>query len=520
MPQRSIVTRERQKRPRHVAGDETKGVESTTHSADIHSDENDYHSDVRSSQAYGSPSFVSSAAAEIQHELKKQFDVCQLVERDVTSLLKQRDQSTASMDVISSFQNISPNEMVRLNVGDTIFTVPLTLLLSKDGNENYFDVLFGFRKLNIGNNDSNNNENNDNLTNNYLLQPPILDETGALFIDRDPATFHLILNYLRGYRLLSTLNEDQLSMLKTDARYFQLHGLMKQLGDQNTENTMKFRPGPGVNPERNRFRVIYGVAVVGHRFLITGRHRITFQVMNSDYVGIGLVSESCVSTDQEFHKTSHCCVYYMTGVFYSNFPHHRKEDGLEAFEKNDYVSLMVDMNKRVAEYTLKNSTKIISLGNARKLRFAVAMKLSSSVRIVPEEEAAQLPLFQRKAQIEGQIPVNRTSSFADDREALTQLSQPSGAGTLASGVGGAQEQASSSQQLQQQQQQQQQQVMTSLFMPRSLEGGLRPALIDGLGRATRPFVLSSFSSALLPGDISAIDPILLVSSTRERRDDA
>ncbi|RNF16923.1 uncharacterized protein Tco025E_05019 [Trypanosoma conorhini] len=517
MPQRGVVPRERQKRPRQSGG-EVGQVKASPHHGEMITDE----SLCRHEEAEASlesdclPSTASAAAAaDIQNELKGQFDACQLIERDVASLLKRREQSTAVMGSILSLRNISPYDTVRLNVGDEPFTVPLQLLLSRDGNANYFDVLFGFcQSSTFGDNaegqgqDGSGGGGGGGGSNPYsrLMQPPTLDETGALFIDRDPATFRLILNYLRGYRMLTMLNEDQLSMLKTDARYFQIRGLMDELGAQTTEGSVKFRPGPGVNPERNRFRVIYGVAMVGHRFLITGRHRITFQVLNSDYVGIGLVSDSCVSTDQEFHRTSHCCVYYMTGVFYSNFPHHRKEDGLEALEKDDYVSLMVDMNKRVAEYTLKNSTKMISLGNARKLRFAVAMKLSSSVRIVPEEEAEQLPLFQRRAQAEPVLLGSRTPTMGDDREALTQASQPNGAGSLA--PGGMQEPILL----------RRTQSATPLFLSRSLEGNARASFADGLGRTARAIVLSSFTGGPLPNDINEIDPLLFIPGNRDPRE--
>ncbi|KAF8298932.1 hypothetical protein C3747_1g778 [Trypanosoma cruzi] len=510
MPQRSTVTRERHKRPRH-GGEEIRKVSATPHRSDMITDESVSRNDEidESQESNCLPSAISAAAeaADIQNELKRQFDACQLIERDVASLLKQRELSTVGMGSILSLRNISPYDVIRLNVGDETFTVPLQLLLGKDGQENYFDVLLGFRSSGTSRDNDDEEEEADKNRQSQVVQPPLLDETGALFIDRDPATFRLILNYLRGYRMLTMLNEDQLSMLKTDARYFQIRGLMDELGDQTPESAVKFRPGPGVNPERNRFRVIYGVAMVGNRFLITGRHRITFQVLNSDYVGIGLVSDSCVSTDQEFHRTSHCCVYYMTGVFYSNFPHHRKEDGLEALEKDDYVSLMVDMNRRVAEYTLKNSAKMISLGNARKLRFAVAMKLSSSVRIVPEEEARQLPLFQRKAQTDALLPGNRTPTMGDDREALTQVSQSNGAGLSAPG------------RMQEQVLLQRPQSATSLFVSRSLDGGSRPGFTDGLGRTARAIVLSSFTSGSLPSDINEIDPLLFIPGNREARDD-
>lgn len=56
-----------------------------------------------------------------------------------------------------------------------------------------------------------------------------MDDTGAIFIDRDPTTFRYILSYLRGYTHLKALDEDVLNKVKVDARYFQLHGLLELL---------------------------------------------------------------------------------------------------------------------------------------------------------------------------------------------------------------------------------------------------------------------------------------------------
>ncbi|KEG11350.1 hypothetical protein DQ04_02721090 [Trypanosoma grayi] len=436
-------------------------------------------------QAYSIEKTIANATGS-REKIETELHAYQLVERDVTSLIERRRKSKRVMDEFSMWQDVSPHDVVRLNVGDEIFTVRLQLLLSKDGNLNYFDVLFGFGSGNVESGNA--------------LQVPLVDDTGALFIDRDPAIFRLALNYLRGYRLLGTLNEDERSMLRTDARYYQLHSLMKELGDQTTDTSIKLNPGPGVNPERNRFRVIYGVAVVGPRFLITGRHRITFQVTNSDYVGVGLVSDSCVSTDQEFHKTLNCCVYYMTGVFYSNFPHHRKEDGLETLEKDDYISLMVDMNKRVAEYTLKNTTKTLLLGNARKLRFAVATKLRSSIRIVPEEDAKHLPLFQKKPPDNDLPTVNQGSSLGEEQVSSTQTSQPNGAGSV------------SFSELTLPPSQQQQGVET-VSLTRFLNVNTRPFTTEGLGRAGQPFVLYASSIAPLPGMMGEPNALRFVSGS-------
>ncbi|CCW69462.1 unnamed protein product [Phytomonas sp. Hart1] len=192
------------------------------------------------------------------------------------------------------------------------------------------------------------------------------------------------------------LEEDALRRLKTDARYYGLVGLRWLLEQAELAPQGQFQPGPGVSPEQNRLRVMYGVAVVGDAVLVTGRHRITYEVLTADYVGVGLISDSCVSKDQEFHKTSNSCVYYMSGVFYSNFPYHRKEENLEKIDNGDFISILVDMDKGFVEYKLKNFTKMISIGRARRLRFAVTMKVSSRIRIVPEEEANGLSMHKNR----------------------------------------------------------------------------------------------------------------------------
>lgn len=501
MPPRSAGVRERQKRTREdnkTSGQLHKRQKvlpaTATHLADDTSAEPFSQEDVDRENltnhgplaAYSSSSVTE--AASLRNELKEHVSRCQLIVRNVGSLVQQRESSTAAMATLPSLCNISPREVVRLNVGGEIFTVPLQLLLKKDGGDTYFDMLFRYGAA--GGEDS---------PYPTSFQPPLLDDTGALFIDRDPGTFRFILNYLRGSRMLSMLSEDRLSMLKTDAQYFQLHGLIKELSDESKETGIKFNPGPGVNLERNKFRVVYSIATIGENFLITGCHRITFEILNSEYVGIGLISDMCVMSDQEFHKTLHCCVYYMTGVFYSNFPHHRKEDRLEALDKGDFVSLMVDMNKRVAEYTLKGSVKTIPLGNARKLRFAVVMKMNSRIRIVPEEEARKLPLFRRRLYSSDVDSVDNALSLADERDGFTQLSQNSGAGAVELPTA-----MTLFSQLQQQQHQRQlpppQGAVQDSGGPNAVDPSL-PFLDDGNGGTVRPLTLDFTAEDIFPVDV-------------------
>ncbi|CAJ1993081.1 BTB/POZ domain containing protein [Leishmania donovani] len=307
------------------------------------------------------------AAQSIQAQVESCVSRFKLMETRLDTLLKERQDAKPKLEEVAQSRHLERYmEVVSLNVGGERFTVPLSTLLSKDA-PNYFHILLGAEETG-------------------WVAPVFKDEHDTIFIDRDPSCFKYIVDYLRGYHYFNLLKEDSLRRLKVDAAYYQLPGLLAMLGDVDRDAELQFSPGPGVSPERNRLRVVYGVAVVGDVSLVTGRHTITYEVKVADYVGFGLISESCVNTDQEFHKIPDCCVYYMSGVFYTNYPYHRKEENLERIENGDFVTVKVDLEKGYVEYVLKNSRKMVSLGRARRLRFATTMKLASRVRIVPPEE--------------------------------------------------------------------------------------------------------------------------------------
>ena len=52
---------------------------------------------------------------------------------------------------------------------------------------------------------------------------------GAYFIDRDPQTFRWILNYLRGSQVLPLKNSPELMLLKEEAEYFAVDGLLSRI---------------------------------------------------------------------------------------------------------------------------------------------------------------------------------------------------------------------------------------------------------------------------------------------------
>lgn len=213
--------------------------------------------------------------------------------------------------------------------------------------------------------------------------PSYVDASGAILVDRDPFSFSIILNYLRGYENALILPDSVKKMVAQDAEYYHLEGLAQRLSSARDEDTsLLFLPGPGIGPERRRFKPTFGVNFVGDRFLVRGRHRISFEVLGREYLGIGVVSDACVAQDMEFHRTTNCCVYYMSGVFYSVFPSPRKEEGCEIFDVGDVVELLLDMDAKLLTFMFRDVRKVVSVKTASRLRFAVAAKRKSTLRIV------------------------------------------------------------------------------------------------------------------------------------------
>lgn len=272
---------------------------------------------------------------------------------------------------LSSSQAAFPisGQVVRLNVGGELFVVQRDTLLGNrsrsplDCSEaNYFHRLL--------NPDAG------------AAASTFVDATGAILVDRDPLAFSIILNYLRGYDNALVIPSFLKATVAQDADYYHLLGLKQQLADPFDDTPLLFQPGPGVAPERRRFKPTYGVNFIGDRFAVRGRHRVTLEVLGADYLGIGVASDACVAQDAEFHRTANCCVYYMSGVFYSTFPSPRKEEALVNFGVGDIVEMHLDMDARILTYTIRDVTKVVSVKSAYRLRFAVTIKKKSSVRIV------------------------------------------------------------------------------------------------------------------------------------------
>ena len=100
------------------------------------------------------------------------------------------------------------NDIVHLNVGGQRFSTSKRTLLSVQGEETFFTSLLSGR---ISSNE---------------------DENGAIFIDRDPTLFRLILNYLRTHQLhllVEESNPNQISALIHEAKFYGIAPLAKQL---------------------------------------------------------------------------------------------------------------------------------------------------------------------------------------------------------------------------------------------------------------------------------------------------
>lgn len=91
---------------------------------------------------------------------------------------------------------------VHLNVGGTVFVTTLDTLLSKG----------------------------DNMLAVMIKHPnPASKVEDALFIDRDPTVFKWILNYLRGSTILPPKHTAEMYLLREEARYFAIDGLLSRI---------------------------------------------------------------------------------------------------------------------------------------------------------------------------------------------------------------------------------------------------------------------------------------------------
>ena len=74
--------------------------------------------------------------------------------------------------------------------------------------------------------------------------PPLMDEMGAVFLDRDPDSFAVVLDYLRRGRLIGAPRDGLLERVRDDAEYFGLEPLVPP-PDRRPHRT-EIRPDSGM----------------------------------------------------------------------------------------------------------------------------------------------------------------------------------------------------------------------------------------------------------------------------------
>lgn len=99
-------------------------------------------------------------------------------------------------------EKIDLSEIVKLNVGGQLFTTTKQTLLSVD--DSFFTAMFSG------------------------CLPILYDSSGAIFIDRSPDLFTIILNYLRTNHV-HNVDDSNIEMLRHEAEFYSITPLVKQL---------------------------------------------------------------------------------------------------------------------------------------------------------------------------------------------------------------------------------------------------------------------------------------------------
>ena len=206
------------------------------------------------------------------------------------------------------------------------------------------------------------------------------DRDHRLLIDRDGETFGHVLNVLRGKKAQSVRPHS--AMVEDDLRYYGPFSPQLAVPENFGNSNLFCNPlSAGSLSARATFCVGY---VNGSS--VQGCNVVRFRMDRCAYVGVGVVSDSCSELDVEFHKSPLCCVYYMTGVLYTNFVNHMKEEGHQRFFTNDVISISLNMDKKVIKFMNGDRiVRIIDCQSASRLRFAVVVKFESVVTILDPE---------------------------------------------------------------------------------------------------------------------------------------
>jgi len=83
------------------------------------------------------------------------------------------------------------------------------------------------------------------------------------------------------------------------------------------------------------------------------------KIDSCNYVGVGIVSDSLVNYETEFHTTPNCCVYYYSNPFYKNYPNNTTLTASQSFTTGDIVTVRLDMDLKKITF-LKKGVECIS----------------------------------------------------------------------------------------------------------------------------------------------------------------
>lgn len=158
---------------------------------------------------------LESLEEKIDEETKNLAEMKKSAQKMVDRLKKEKDYNEKILDIFKKYQPID-SEIVKLNVGGTLFSTLKSTLTKKIKNpktcEFYKDSIF--EELLSG-----------DLESKY-------DENKAIFIDRNPQYFGLVLDYLRmanteeEFKLPAAINKNE---LKKEAKFYQLNGLLDKI---------------------------------------------------------------------------------------------------------------------------------------------------------------------------------------------------------------------------------------------------------------------------------------------------
>jgi len=141
---------------------------------------------------------LEQVAISLQDLINKELNKIE-IERQKLLQLKSENESMQS-----KISTVFSGDKIKLDVGGKIFSASKSTLCSKPNS--FFGVM---------------------LSGKYKLIP---DENGCYFIDRNPASFEIILDYLRGYEIdLSNIDKRTLQILKQDAEFYNLVELIQLL---------------------------------------------------------------------------------------------------------------------------------------------------------------------------------------------------------------------------------------------------------------------------------------------------